>query len=682
MKLVKLLCGLAVAVMLISGCGSSETSSETLPETTAMKIRTPIGVKITEEGDKAVLTWSSSKNAEGYRVYQGSSRFSDDYKEISKEPIEGTSYVIEDAGYNYYKVTGVNGDIESELSVGVSLEQQLFGSNVYLYSPTDNAKEVNKELEAMLKKQETNQFGSDRYAVMFKPGEYAEDILVQMGFYMEVMGLGKLPTDTTLYNFQCQARWLSDDSNHNATCNFWRGVSNLHIDNDVVWAVSQATFMRRMYIDGKLSLHDDYGWSSGGFLSDTAVTGGVDSGSQQQWLSRNCDWSYWTGQNWNIVFVGIEEGKAPTETWPSHTYTAVDRTPVVSEKPYLFYEDGSYKVFVPKLQTDTEGIFWEDGAQGEVLELDSFYIAHADKDTGATMNKALAEGKNLLLTPGIYTMDETLLIDRDNTIVLGLGYATLQSSKGNTCMMINDVEGVKVGGLLFDAGITESETLLKVGQEKNDADHSSNPIVLSDIFLRVGGTSVRNTNTKSCVVVNSNDVIGDNFWVWRADHGDGVAWDKNVSPNGIIVNGDDVTMYALMVEHFQEYQTIWNGESGSVYFYQSEIPYDVPEQSQWMSHDGQQNGYPSYYVSENVNTHTAYGIGIYSFHRDAVVDEYCVMEVPEVDGMNVHNVCSVMITGNPGISHVINGYGAGANTAGVRSIVIDFQEERKKAAEE
>ena len=67
-----------------------------------------------------------------------------------------------------------------------------------------------------------------------------------------------------------------------------------------------------------------------------------------------------------------------------------------------------------------------------------------------------------------------------------------------------------------------------------------------------------------------------------------------------------------MVEHFQEYQTVWNGEGGRVYFYQSEIPYDVPNQSSWMSHEGTVNGYSSIKVGDSVLSYEAWGIGIYS----------------------------------------------------------------------
>ncbi len=240
-------------------------------------------------------------------------------------------------------------------------------------------------------------------------------------------------------------------------------------------------------------------------------------------------------------------------------------------------------------------------------------------------------------------------------------------------MKVADVDGVKLAGVLFDAGSIESPTLLEVGGEKSNISHEENGIVLSDLFFRVGGAATYPAKVDSCVIINSNDVVGDNFWVWRADHGEQVAWDKNTARNGIIVNGDNVTMYALMVEHFLEYQTIWNGNGGRTYFYQSEIPYDVPNQESWMSHDGTVNGYASYKVGEKVNTHEAWGLGIYSFHRDEVVDLHSAMEIPDKDGVRVNNICTVMLNGHPGISHVINESGDSVIRSGDRKVIVEYE---------
>jgi hypothetical protein len=60
--------------------------------------------------------------------------------------------------------------------------------------------------------------------------------------------------------------------------------------------------------------------------------------------------------------------------------------------------------------------------------------------------------------------------------------------------------------------------------------------------------------------------------MWRADHGAGASWYDNMAQNGLVVNGDRVTAYGLFVEHYQQYQVLWNGNNGRTYFYQSELP--------------------------------------------------------------------------------------------------------------
>ena len=168
-------------------------------------------------------------------------------------------------------------------------------------------------------------------------------------------------------------------------------------------------------------------------------------------------------------------------------------------------------------------------------------------------------------------------------------------------MKVADVGGVSIAGVLFDAGQVNSSTLLTVGTAGNKTSHKDNPITLCDTFYRVGGADETPGKATTCVIINSSDVIGDNFWVWRADHGKGVGWTKNTADHGVIINGDNVTTYGLMVEHFQKYQTMWNGNGGKCYMYQSELPYDIPNQSSWNASGSY--GYTDYKVADNVTSH-------------------------------------------------------------------------------
>lgn len=550
-----------------------------------------------------------------------------------------------------------------------------FGENVYFFSPEDNPEEVNKILSDMYEQQEENQFGKERYAVYFMPGEYDESIQVDVGFYTQVAGLGELPTDTKIAGLNCSAQWLGDDpGNHNACCNFWRGVENIEIGSNTMWAVSQATFMRRVQVDGALYLHDNYGWCSGGFLADSNIELMTDSGSQQQWLSRNCNWKKWMGQNWNMVFVGTETGKNPTGTWPAIPYTTVAETERMQEKPFLIYDETEgYQIFVPDIRENATGVSWKEENAGRKIDLEDFYVAKPKEDTAVSLNEALAKGKHLLLTPGIYELEESLKINQKDTIVLGMGYATLLPINGNSCLEVGDVTGVTLAGILFDAGEKKSDNLLVVGTEQG-VPESGETIFLSDLFFRVGGTETKMpTSVDCCVTIHSDNVVGDNFWVWRADHGAQVAWDKNVAKNGIIVNGDDVRLYGLMVEHFEEYQTIWNGENGRVYMYQSEIPYDVPSGQQWMSHEGTVEGYASFYVAEDVKNFEAFGLGIYLYNRDNPVTLHTAMEVPDCKGVKVHHICTVMLNGYPGMEHLINDCGKEVMHTSAREIICEYE---------
>ena len=166
------------------------------------------------------------------------------------------------------------------------------------------------------------------------------------------------------------------------------------------------------------------------------------------------------------------------------------------------------------------------------------------------------------------------------------------------------------------------------------------------------------------------------MWLWRADHGPSnnlfVAWDKNPSQNGLTVNGHDVTAYGLFVEHFEQYQTVWNGERGSTYFYQSEIPYDVPNQAAWQQNG--EKGYPSYKVSNNVTTHTARGLGVYCFFLNPNVQADNAIETPTGPHISMQHMVTVWIGKAAGtaINHIINGQGGPVHDPGNGKVATSF----------
>ena len=525
------------------------------------------------------------------------------------------------------------------------------GDHVLVFDTATPRALLQAQVDAVFAEQETNHFGPERRALLFKPGEYTVD--VNVGFSTQVLGLGRSPDDVTIHGaVHAEADWF----NGNATQNFWRAVENLAVappGGSTRWAVSQAAPFRRMHVRGSLFL-DDGGWSSGGFIADSIIDGQIDSGTQQQWLSRNSEWASWVGANWNIVFVGAVN--APGGDWPAPPYTVIDETPVVREKPFLYLDGaGRFAVFVPALRSRSVGTTWAEGpAAGVSIGLDEFHIARAGADDATSLNAALDQGRHLLFTPGIYHLDAPLSVTRAGTVVLGLGLATLVPDGGVAAMTIADVDGVKVAGLLFDAGATSSPVLLEVGPPGASANHADNPTSLHDVFFRVGGASVGKAAVS--LRIHSHDVIGDHFWIWRADHGDGVGWGTNTTQNGLVVEGDDVTIYGLFVEHYHQYQTLWKGERGRVYFYQSESPYDVPSQSSWMN--GSVNGFASYKVASDVTTHEAWGMGIYCFfNTNPSVKLASAIEAPDRPSVRLHHIVTVSLGGKGEITHVVNGSG-------------------------
>jgi hypothetical protein len=527
-----------------------------------------------------------------------------------------------------------------------------FGPNVLIFDPSMSPQAIQNKIDAVYAVQQHNEFGPQRNALLFLPGSYSVDVPV--GFYTEVMGLGASPDTTRI------AGNVHADANlehNNATTTFWRAAEGLSVapaGGVMQWAVSQAISLRRMHVRGDLVLHQKHGWASGGWMSDSLVDGNVDSGSQQQWISRNCDWKSWTGSNWNMVFVGVVH--PPEGSWPVPPYTKVEQTPVVREKPFLQVNAaGEFSVRVPELRHDSVGITWQGGeTAGETIPIERFYIARPGVDTSETINAQLDRGKSLILTPGIYDLTGALRVMRPHTVVLGLGFATLRPVNGTAAMTTADVDGIEIAGLLFDAGASQSPVLLEVGPEGSHTPHTRDPIALHDVFFRVGGAGAG--RTKVNLRINSDHTLVDHTWIWRADHGAGVGWEQNTSETGLVVNGNDVTIYGLFVEHHQRFQVLWNGNGGRTYFYQSEIPYDPPNQTSYTSAPGV-NGWASYKVGDGVTSHQAWGLGVYSVfqHPDVVLTR--AIETPKRPQVRFNNMITVALGDHGEISHVIDDNG-------------------------
>jgi hypothetical protein len=569
-----------------------------------------------------------------------------------------------------------------------------FGPNVKVFDPSMPTSQIQATVDAIAAQQVGNQFGTERYTLMFKPGTYGTveaPLVFQVGYYTEVTGLGASPSDVTInghvdvYN-QCETA-----DNCIALNNFWRSMSNLTINvaggegcraNTEFWAVSQASPLRRVNVTGGTLTFMDYctagpQYASGGFMSDSKA-GTIVNGSQQQFLVRDSTIGSWSNAVWNQVFAGVQG--APAQSFPSPQYTTLGTNSISQEKPFITVDAaGGYSVFVPNVRTNSSGTTWASGpTAGTSIPLSKFYLAKPG-DSAAKINLQLLLGKNLIFTPGVYNIDRSILVLRPGTVVLGLGVATLTAVNGAVPIRVADVPGVDIAGIMIDAGTSNSPALMQLGAPPvgkiwswihKHGSSTGNPTALQDVFFRIGGPHVGKATVS--LEVNSNNVILDNIWAWRADHGSGVGWNVNTADTGVIVNGDNVTATGLFAEHYQKYNTVWNGENGKTIFYQNELPYDAPNQAAWQ-HDGSL-GWAGYKVADTVKTHELWGGGSYIYTNvDPTIHASRGFEVPLKPGVKLHDILTVNL-GAGTIDHVANDTGDPVSNAGtgIPSYLVEF----------
>jgi hypothetical protein len=574
-----------------------------------------------------------------------------------------------------------------------------FGSDVCVFNDTMSQTAIQADLNAIATQQVpvASQFTSQRYAIFFAPGTYgsaADPLVFQVGYYTEVAGLGSLPKDTVIngaidvFNNLCTA----GTSDCNSDDNFWRSLSNLDLNVDLpsttpdyappaldaygaacansaeIWSASQADPIRRAIINGNV-VFQDYcaadNYASGGFVADSQITGDLDFYGNQQYMVRNSDVGGANGCPqglWNMVYSGVQGAPSPVFTGQCEQNTVLATSPVTEEEPFLFTgANGGYNVFVPSVQQNSSGPSWASGQEaGSSKPLSSFFVANP-ATPAAVITAALALGKNLILTPGVYNLNQPIVVSRPDTVVLGLGFATLVPQRGNAAIIVLPNKGVKLSGLIVDAGPVNSPVLVSVGIPGGSA--ASDPDLISDVFFRIGGAETTPVSATVSLLDNAANSIIDDVWAWRADHGNAVGWTVNTGTTGLVVTGNDVTAYGLAVEHYQKDNVIWSGQGGTDVFFQNELPYDVPSQSAWMA-TATQDGYPAFLVSPNVKTFHGYGLGSYSFFNTGVaIQDAMAFQAPDTPGVQFSDVFTRFLSGSGGINSVINGTGAAVNTA-------------------
>jgi hypothetical protein len=594
-------------------------------------------------------------------------------------------------------------------------------------------------------------------------GSAADPLVFEVGYYTEVAGLGAVPQDTTINGqievfpnaLDCATAtncWA------NSTVNFWRSMSNLTLNvmdtannyvpqpitqlppigdsadcyggSTDIWSVSQATPVRSMIINGNLNFQaycsqTGYGgndFASGSYVANSEINGQLAWSGNQQGIARNSDFDSAAGYVWNYVYSG--DGCPPGYTPPTGTtcspnqdafgnsppgtegvigvdqVTALPQSPVTEEEPFLTADSsGNLSVFVPSAQKNSSGPNFLSGSEdGSSLPLSSFFVANPSTPVW-WINAALARGKNLILTPGVYNLRDSIVAPHPNTVILGLGFPTLVPQTGRPALWAVSNVGVKMSGFIVDAGPVNSRVLVGVGTPgpnggPSAAEEAANPDLIQDVFFRVGGAETTPVSATVSLLDNASHSIIDDVWAWRADHGAntsvtgpqgqvGAGWTFNKGDTGVIVNGDDVTAYGLAVEHYQKTEVIWNGQGGTNIFFQNELPYDPPTQAAW-NKSSTQLGYPAFEVSPRVTSFNGYGMASYVvfIYTNATLWDAMAYQAPNKPGVKftdagdlfISSTCSVNGTcptpgQSGGLQSVIDGVGGSATDANLATMV-------------
>jgi len=583
-------------------------------------------------------------------------------------------------------------DTTPALAVG----QQNFGPNVKIFDPSMSQASIQAAIDAISTQQVPigSQFDTQRYAIFFEPGTYgsrANPLEFQVGYYTQVAGLGAVPQDTVI-NGAIEVYANAPDSTwYNSTVNFWRSLSNLTLNevlnayppgppnyappvvdpytkycaySEEAWSASQATPVRSVIINGSVVFQDYcsgiHDFASGGFLANDQVSGSLNFYGNQQYMVRNSKIGGAVGCPnglWDNVFSGVVSAPAPVFTGTCQQNTVVASSPVTEEQPFLYTDSsGGWNVFVPAVQHNSVGPNFLSGVEaGTSVAIQHFFVANPSTAV-AEINHALGNGQDLILTPGIYNLDAPIVVTRPDTIVMGLGFATLVPQDGTAAMLVASNIGVKLSGLIIDAGPVNSPVLLSVGALGPSS--PGNPDLIQDVFFRIGGAEATPVSATVSLLDNASNSIIDDVWAWRADHGNAVGWTKNTGDTGVVVTGDNVTAYGLAVEHYQKYEVVWSGQNGTDIFFQNELPYDPPSQAAWMA-TATQDGYPAFFVTPNVTSFNGYGMGSYVvfISTPATLYDAEAFQSPDSPGVQFHDLVTVWIAGSGGDNSVINGVG-------------------------
>ena len=495
---------------------------------------------------------------------------------------------------------------------------------------------------------DSNKYGNTRVCVLFYPGTYKID--AELGFYNSFIGCGNNPEDVII-----KGRIQVKDVNGRALTNFYRFLCNMTIEvpenGENIFAVSQAAPVRNVKIIGSLRLSDQ-GYSSGGNMQNVEVTGNLDTGTQQQYFVANSKIDGDTTSNcWNLTAVATN-GISPNDCSGDHTTVIDNFSGYMSSIPRPILQDNGIAIIVPKLVKDSSQML---PTTGTILT--AVFVANPS-DSAENINRAIQEGFNIIFSPGIYFIDEAIVVNRNDVVLIGIGFATLQPINGTSAIIVNDnVDNVKIASILIDAGQVKSESLIVVGTTPNSSTNLTQPCIFFDVYCRVGGpTETATANTM--MTINKQNVVTNGCWLWRADNSKqgtsgGLGPDKAVCQNGLVITGDNVSCFCIAIEHTLDKLIIWNAKDGNITWLQTELNYDQP--SSWNEPAMLQTGSGFKGIS----------LGVYCFFNpDFSEDGPKVQTAFLVDvSAKIFSAFTRFLSGHGEIEHVVNGLGPSASSA-------------------
>lgn len=577
-------------------------------------------------------------------------------------------------------------------SVGMTLAAyQKLGIYVVQTSDlTDEATPARRALAAMQKNNygpgSNGQWIEQHYAFLFMPGNYSKLKSIPVGYYTHVAGLGATANDVII-----PAVCLGDGAQ--ALNTFWRLAENFSfvpmtkkdadpddrfaslgvsafVDDYVTWAVSQASPLRRCQVPpGKqLALatmcpkksptdpENPACFASGGFSADNVYGGQVVYASQQQWMAvaDKFNAANLTVAVWNAVFLGCtnapvslagELGRTLGKDGAGVMFTSSlppSPAPQRASKPFLTAGNGlQLQMVVPTTSVS---------ALDAVTVLPVDFVIASDE---CSLKAALADRKQYIVvaSAGPILVTSALEVKLAGTVVLGLGIPTLRLTTPEACVIVSGSECC-LAGLMVEPGTLGVKALVAWRGSNGRA---------YDIYTRVGGGTLPCASVGCDVqfsVQSGASLLAENVWLWRADHGEndnkachpsetgGSAC--NLCPIGLHVeSGATAYFYGLASEHNMDLNVLWEG-GGSVYFYQSELPY-CPADAKNFKQPGFQFSGASPFIGR--------GMGVYSYFPSVTDPAPNIPAAFASEASNLDGLVAVYLDGGGGFQHVYKGMG-------------------------